>query len=159
MRRARPVTSADVQGLDLPGCVPVVIRDYLVAGGGETEHRHVTVAFVQFTGTDALLGSGGPEVTASALHEVVCAVQEAVDEHGVSFHETDVDKDGGKILLVAGAPVASGDDEERMLRALRAVADRPHGLPLRMGVNNGHVFTGNLGPPYRRTYSIKGDAI
>jgi class 3 adenylate cyclase/tetratricopeptide (TPR) repeat protein len=159
VRRSRPVTSADVQGLDLAGCVHAVIRDYLVAGGGDTEHRHVAVAFVQFTGTDELLASGGPEAAAEALDEVVSAIQEAVDEHAVSFHETDVDKNGGKILLVAGAPMASGNDEERMLRALRAIVSRPHALPVRIGVNNGHVFTGNFGPPYRRTYSIKGDVV
>src|SRR5438093_2157866 len=55
--------------------------------------------------------------------------------------------------------MASGNDEERMLRALRAIVSRPHALPVRIGVNNGHVFTGNFGPPYRRTYSIKGDVV
>ncbi|TMK97445.1 MAG: tetratricopeptide repeat protein [Actinobacteria bacterium] len=159
VRRARPVTAADTEGLDIASCVPVVIRDYLLAGGGETEHRHVAVAFVQFSGTDELLASAGPEAAAAALDEVISSVQEAVDEHGVSFHETDVDTNGGKVLLVAGAPRASDSDEERMLRALRAIADREHSLRLRMGVNNGHVFTGNFGPPYRRTYSIKGDVV
>ena len=32
-------------------------------------------------------------------------------------------------------------------------------LPLRIGVNRGRVFTGDFGPPFRRTYSIKGDAV
>ncbi len=159
VRRARPVTAADTEGLDMASCVPVVIRDYLLAGGGETEHRRVAVAFVQFSGTDELLASAGPEAAADALEDVISSVQEAVDEHGVSFHETDIDQDGGKVLLVAGAPRASDSDEERMLRALRTIADREHGLRLRMGVNSGHVFTGNFGPSYRRTYSIKGDVV
>ena len=32
-------------------------------------------------------------------------------------------------------------------------------LPLRIGVNRGPVFAGDFGPPFRRTYSVKGDAI
>ena len=32
-------------------------------------------------------------------------------------------------------------------------------LPLRAGVNGGRVFAGDFGPCFRRTYSIKGDAI
>ena len=32
-------------------------------------------------------------------------------------------------------------------------------LPLRIGINRGAVFSGDFGPPFRRTYSVKGDAI
>ncbi len=41
----------------------------------------------------------------------------------MTFLGTDVDRDGGKIILVAGAPDAGGDDEERMLLTLRQIAD------------------------------------
>ncbi len=37
--------------------------------------------------------------------------------------------------------------------------DRLGALPLRIGVNCGPVFAGDFGPPFRRTYSVKGDAI
>jgi tetratricopeptide (TPR) repeat protein len=46
-----------------------------------------------------------------------------------------------------------------MLRALREVIERPGVIPLRAGVNTGRVFTGDFGPPYRRTYVVLGDAI
>ena len=32
-------------------------------------------------------------------------------------------------------------------------------LPLRAGVNRGHVFTGDIGNPHRRTYAVMGDAV
>ena len=32
-------------------------------------------------------------------------------------------------------------------------------LPVRIGVNRGPVFSGDFGPAFRRTYSVKGDAI
>ena len=46
-----------------------------------------------------------------------------------------------------------------MLRAMRAVLDAGSPLPLRIGVNWGRIFVGDFGPPYRRTYSVKGDAV
>ena len=46
-----------------------------------------------------------------------------------------------------------------MLRAMRAVLDAGSPLPLRIGVNRGRIFVGDFGPPYRRTYSVKGDAV
>jgi tetratricopeptide (TPR) repeat protein len=61
-------------------------------------------------------------------------------------------------MLVSGAPTSSGNDEERMLRALRAIADAQLALPLEIGVNRGRIFAADFGPPYRRTYSFKGDA-
>ena len=46
-----------------------------------------------------------------------------------------------------------------MLRVARLVLDRAGTLPLRIGVNSGPVFAGDFGPAFRRTYSVKGDAI
>jgi hypothetical protein len=86
-------------------------------------------------------------------------VQHTADRYQVTFFETDVSGDGGKILLISGAPRSAGNDEERLLRAVRAIMDIPGRLPLRVGVNCGHVFAGDFGPPYRRTYSVKGDAV
>ena len=41
----------------------------------------------------------------------------------MSFLASDVDADGGKLILTAGAPKVTGDDEERMLLALRKIVD------------------------------------
>ncbi|MGH2728094.1 MAG: ATP-binding protein, partial [Actinomycetota bacterium] len=94
-----------------------------------------------------------------AIAELLGDVQQVVDRHGICFLGTDVDRDGGKIILTAGAPTASGDDEERMLLALREIVDRDRVLPIRVGVNRAHVFAGDIGPPYRRTYTVMGDAV
>ncbi|TMK97434.1 MAG: hypothetical protein E6G40_08340 [Actinobacteria bacterium] len=149
----------DVSGLDLTRCLPVGIRDHLLSGSGEPEHRHVSVAFIEFRGADDCLREKGPDALADALDRCIKDVQEACARHGVTFFETDIGKDGGKIMLVAGAPSSSGNDEAGMLNAVRRIMDRSTALPLRIGVNCGRVFAGDFGPSFRRTYSVKGDAV
>jgi len=144
--------------IDPLGVIPPPIRAHLL-GTVEPEHRLITVAFVQFSGTDALLTTEGPAALAQALDDVVRNVQHACADHDVTFFETDINRDGGKIMLTAGAPRSADHDEERMLRVARMVLDRAGRLPLRIGVNRGHVFAGDFGPDFRRTFSVKGDAI
>ena len=139
--------------------LPPPIREHLLGGAVDPEHRLITVAFVQFSGTDDLLLEGGPSALAEALDDVVRNVQGACANHDVTFFETDINRDGGKIMLTAGAPRSADHDEERMLRVARVILDRAGRLPLRIGINRGHVFSGDFGPSFRRTYSVKGDAI
>jgi class 3 adenylate cyclase/tetratricopeptide (TPR) repeat protein len=143
----------------IEGSIPVAIRETLVAAVGEPEHRHVSVAFIHFDGTDELLQTAGPDVLADALHDLVSDTQAAVDEYGVCFLSSDVDADGGKLILTAGAPRAVGSDEERMLLALRRVVETERLLEVRIGVNQGNVFAGDIGPQYRRTYTVMGDTV
>ncbi len=98
-------------------------------GAEPPKHRPVTIAFIRFEGTDALIEGSGPEATGEALHQLVSAVEEAAAEQGVSFLASDVDADGGKIILSSGAPTVIGDDEERMLLALRKIVESDLPLP------------------------------
>lgn len=139
--------------------ISVAVREHLESAGAESEHRQVTVAFLHFDGTDALIERDGAASVASALDALVRTVQDACAEHSICFLATDIDRDGGKIILAAGAPKSAGNDDERMLRALRAIVDHPGALCLRIGVNRGHVFTGDVGPAFRRTYTVMGDAV
>ena len=77
----------------------------------------------------------------------------------MAFLGTDIDRDGGKIILTAGAPSASGQDEHRMLLALREIWIAHRELLVRIGVNRGPVFAGDIGPDYRRTFTVMGDAV
>jgi class 3 adenylate cyclase/tetratricopeptide (TPR) repeat protein len=151
--------SADISGLDLARCLSLPIRKHLLAAAGESEHRTVSVAFIGFSGADDVLERSGADALAQALDDLVRNVQDAAARHGVTFLESDIDVGGGKILLVAGAPTSGGQDEDRMLRAARLIVDRAGALPLRIGINRGNVFAGDFGHEYRRTYSIKGDAV
>ncbi len=158
-RRSVAPDETSTSEIDPLAVLPPPIRAHLLSGATDPEHRLITVAFVQFSGTDDLLTSAGPAALADALDGVVRNVQHACADHEVTFFETDINRDGGKIMLTAGAPRSADHDEERMLRVARQVLDRAGVLPLRIGVNRGHVFAGDFGPPFRRTFSVKGDAV
>ena len=142
--------------LDLGICVPARLRRHIEDGTDEPEHRQSSIAFVHFGGVDDLMDEGGPEELGEALENLVTGAQRVAEEHGVTFLESDIDRDGGKIILVAGAPQTEGDDEERILRVARGVADLQTPLPLRIGVSRGRVFAGEVGAEFRRTYTILG---
>ena len=101
----------------------------------------------------------GPEDLAERLHAVVRRVQAAAEENDVSFLGTDIDHDGGKIILVSGVPRRAGEDEQRMLLALRQITAEELPLGLRIGVNTGPVFAGDVGTPFRRTFTVMGDTV
>ena len=154
-----PIPRPPGAGLDLASMLPRGIREHLLGAAGEPEHRHVAVAFVQFSGSDAVFARDGAAGLARAMDGLVRVVQQATLRHGVTFFESDINRDGGKIMLTAGAPVSADDDEERMLRTARTVVERAEILDVRVGVNTGSVFAGDFGPEFRRTFSVKGDAI
>ena len=157
--RERAPDVGSVVGTDIASCIPIATRGHVLLEHSEPEHRTITAAFIDLMDTDAILARIGPEAFAHALDERMCAIQEAALQFEIPFYETDVGKGSVKALLTAGAPSSTGRDEERMLRALREIMDRPGVIPMRVGVNTGKVFTGDFGPPYRRAYRVFGDAI
>jgi class 3 adenylate cyclase/tetratricopeptide (TPR) repeat protein len=148
-----------VSGLDIASCIPIAAREHVLLERSEPEHRAVTAAFFDLMNTDSLLAELGPEKFGKALDERISAIQEAAANYGVPFNVSDVSKESVKVLLTAGAPSTTGHDEEQTLRLVREVMDRPGVIPMRAGLDAGHVFTGEFGPPYRRTYAVLGDAI
>ena len=140
-------------------CLSPAIRAHVLSGGVTSEHRAVTIAFIRYEGIDALIGRSGPHAAGDALHRLVSVVEAATEEQEVTLLASDVDGDGGKLILTAGAPKSTGDDEERMLLALRSIVEADLPISIRIGVNRGSVFAGDIGPVYRRTYTVMGDAV
>lgn len=145
--------------IDAEQFLPVALRQHLAVEGHEAEHRQVTVAFVQFSGVDSLLAREGPDEVARQLDALVSVAQDACEEYGVSFLYSDVYADGGKFIVAAGTPTAFDDNEERMLRAVEAMHLATFDLDVRIGLHRGHVFAGDIGPSFRRSYTIMGDAV
>ena len=151
----RPIVAHDT----LARCLPPAVRSHVLGGGGAPEHRPVTVAFIRFEGVDGLIEREGADATADLLHRLVTVVESATEAQKIALLASDIDVDGGKIILTAGAPIVTGEDEERMLLALRAIVDAHLPIPVRIGVNRGAIFAGDIGPFYRRTYTVMGDVV
>lgn len=145
--------------VEVTGLIPELVLDHLVSGGGVGEHRQVTVAFLEFAGLSRLRLESGDAAVDDALRHLVDVAQESCHRNVVSFHETDISADGGKIMLVAGAPRGLEDPAEAMLCALRQIFEDPGPLSVRAGVTAGRAFTGCVGPDRRRSYSVKGDVV
>ena len=139
--------------------VPRALRETLASPVVESEHRMASIAFVKFKGVDELLANEGHERVAEQLELLIEAVQGAADKEGVTFLASDIDADGGKVILVSGVPESRHDDEGRLLRAARQIVETDLELSVRVGVNRGHVFAGSVGAPFRRTYTIMGDSV
>ena len=138
-------------------CAP--LREHLASEFRDHEHRVIAVGFIEFAGTDTVLAEHGPDVLADALDYLLTAAQDAAADNGVTILASDVAENGGKIIVTAGAPTATGEDENRVLGTVRRVVHPGGRLRLRGGVTCGAVFAGDYGPFYRRTYSIAGDIV
>jgi class 3 adenylate cyclase/tetratricopeptide (TPR) repeat protein len=144
----------------LDGMLSRLLREHVLSGPVAPEHRVVSIAFVSFRGVDAVIEQEGPEPVAAELSSLVADAHAVAERYGVCLIGTDVDADGGKLILTAGAPKTSVDDNEAMLLALREILDGgERRLAIRAGVNHGPVFAGDIGPAYRRTYTVMGDAV
>jgi class 3 adenylate cyclase len=86
--RSRPPLSPQL----LAACLSAPIREHVLSGGVSSEHRPVTIAFLRFEGTDALIGERGADAAADALNAVLVAVGSACDQHGVAFLASDVER-------------------------------------------------------------------
>lgn len=143
----------------LESFIPTALRSHLSAGLSDPEHRIATIGFLKFKGVDSFLARSGPERLAAELDNLIRIVQKSTEGEDVTFLASDIDADGGKVILATGIPRAQHDDEGRMLRAARTILDSDRDLEVRIGVNRGHVFAGNVGSSFRRTFTVMGDTV
>ena len=146
------------EGPSLAGYVPAPLRSALSAPV-EPEHRHVVAAFVGFSGVASVLESDGTAELYTRLARLAEVTGRAADDLRLTWLESDIDVDGGKLYLTAGAPASTGRDEDAMLLALRRIVGTDVGLTLHAGVNSGLAFAGDVGSSTRRTYAVTGDTV
>ncbi len=138
--------------------LPGWLQDH-VLGDQTPEHRRLAVGFIQFTGLDGMIETEGVDRATTAVHDLVSRFQKSADRYTVSLLGSDVDADGGKLFAVAGAPKATERHEERLIRVFADVLSTAFPLTLRAGITSGPVFVGDVGPPYRRTFTAMGDQV
>jgi len=121
------------------------------------EHRKVTVLFVGFGGFDYDHDSAVVSKLQAYLSEVIRLVQ----HYDGYLNKVDMGDKGSKYLILFGAPLAHENDEERALHCaldLMALA-APDLAALRIGVNSGFVYCGQIGSALRQEYTVMGDVV
>ncbi len=121
------------------------------------------MVFVNILGLNDLIerrGSTSP--WSSCRHTPRCSPDSATKHRGFVV-SSDIATRGSKLIVTFGAPVAH---EYAAANAARFALDltaalRDAGLDIkhRIGVNGGHVFAGEVGPTFRRQYTVMGDAV
>ena len=161
-RRSMPWLSAPQLQVEPPeatfGCDPAIALE-LQSGRTGLEHRQATICFIHYEGIDTAFERNGVEHTIRLVDRLMSRVQRAAATEGVTVLSTDVDKDGGKIVLAAGIPLSTGLEHDRLLAVVYSVVNASAEVPLRIGVNAGTVFVGPVGSPTRATYTIIGDTV
>jgi class 3 adenylate cyclase/tetratricopeptide (TPR) repeat protein len=153
----RPLPSGrGVDGLERFLAAPLIDQ---VLAGSNGEHRQVAVAFVNVGATDDLFFAEGPLAVHEACQAVADNLREVLTAHPVHLLASDAYTNGAKLIITAGAPISTDADDDHLLLALHDLFSRPSSLPLRAGVNRGHVYVGDLGSATRRTFTVMGDAV
>ncbi|EFO81009.1 adenylyl cyclase class-3/4/guanylyl cyclase [Oscillochloris trichoides DG-6] len=138
----------------------------------EADLRPVTVLFAQVIGLSTLVEQLPAHHAAAAVDAFLQPIQAAVQQYGGFVNKLDLAEEGDKLLAIFGAPIAYEDHAERAARAAMAMQAILQGeqlsktilgqfppLQLRIGLNTGNVFAGNVGTPERKEYTVMGDAV
>lgn len=145
-----------------------------------SENRPATVIFSHVTGFSEMLDAWGPDELSrivTILSRYYSIVQGIISSYGGVLTRTDPYKDGFKMLMTFGAPVAHPDDPERAVltaleilkqlalfneRLLDELPPELHRKPFikqRFGITHGQVFAGEAGWRARREYTVMGDDV
>ncbi len=128
-----------------------------------SEIRQVTILMLSLTNlpdlslywedADILLEKvGAPNATFMQARDVVHHYDGVVNKIGAS-------PQGAYMMVLFGAPKAHEDDPLRAVLAALELQERFTDAPLRIGINTGFVFAGDVGTAERREYTVMGDAV
>lgn len=95
---------------------------------------------------------GTPNATFTQARDVVHHYDGVVNKIGAS-------PQGAYMMVLFGAPKAHEDDPLRAVLAALELQERFTDAPLRIGINTGFVFAGDVGTAERREYTVMGDAV
>ena len=127
------------------------------------EHRRVSVVFVGVRGLNDIIEREGAQAALGELQEYMAGVTALATKHHGFLVSTDIDPRGFKLVLTFGAPVAhefAAANAARFVLELQRQADSgARRLAQCVGVNGGPVFAGEVGPSWRRQYTVMGDEV
>lgn len=118
------------------------------------EHRQVTILFVRFEGfnydDDAEVGQ--------KLQAYLSEVFNIVAKYDGYVNKVDMGDKGSKYIILFGAPIGHEDDEQRALHCALEIRELA-AYHVRIGINTGFVYCGQVGSTVRQEYTVMGDAV
>lgn len=144
--------------------LPHSIVERLLDGedGLESQNAEATILFVDLEGFTRLSESLKPQQITDLLNEYFSAVVAIIEAHQGVITQFQ----GDAILAIFNVPIS---DPEHAMNAVRAAKEMHaavtarefagHRLAIRVGVNTGDVFAGNVGATDRLNYTVHGDAV
>ena len=147
--------------------LPPYARSRGEGGGGrvqhEPEHRRTVIAFVNILGLKDVIANAGVQAALEQLQSYSAMLTRLAGRHHGFVVSSDIATEGSKLVITFGAPVAHEYAPANAARFALDLTDelRASALDLqhKIGLNGGHVFAGEVGPPFRRQYTVMGDAV
>lgn len=146
------------------------IADQLMEGGGEVlggQSSEATVLFSDVRSFTTLSEELGAQGIVSLLNDYFTEMVEVITDEGGMLDKFI----GDAIMAIFGTPLPHEDDPDRAVRAsLRMMEElaafneyrqKRDQLPIDhgIGLNTGHVVSGNIGSPKRMDYTVIGDGV
>ena len=156
--QASPLRSPDAPE---PQALREVVPPHLAERAGEGilgEHRGTAVVFLGAAG----LSWDDPAAAHETVERLFRLLAGAARRYQGTVNKVDFGDKGAKAILLFGAPFACERKEEMATRAaleVLASPDLPRGLVLRAGVTSAPLFSGPVGSPERREFTVMGDGI
>ena len=119
--------------------------------------------FVNILGLNEIIESAGIDAALEQLQAYSTMLTRLAAKHYGFVVSSDIATRGSKLVITFGTPVAH---EYAPANAARFALDLNDGLSQsgldlehKIGLNGGHIFAGEVGPSFRRQYTVMGDDV
>ncbi len=127
-----------------------------------SEHRQVTILMLSLSGfPDLSIYWHNPEALQRAVEEpnrLFIQARDIIRRYDGIVNKIGASPKGAYLMVLFGAPTSHEDDPLRAVLAALELQAQLH-EPLRIGINTGFVFAGDVGTADRREYTVMGDAV
>jgi predicted ATPase/class 3 adenylate cyclase len=133
---------------------------------GKTTQSEIKPCVIQFTeilGYERFAHDIEPEEYATIVQDIT-----KIYDDTIHLYEGHIDKHEGKVFMATfGVPISHEEDPERAIKAALLMKQRIQRyndahevtLGIRVGINLGKVFAGDVGSEIKKEYTVMGDAV
>lgn len=129
----------------------------------KSEIKPCVIQFIEVTGFEKIGTSLGPEEYANAIKDI-----SNVYDDVTKVYEGHIDKHEGKVFMATfGVPISHEEDPERAIKSALLMnkkikeynADNNTTLTIKVGINLGRVYAGDVGSDIKKEYTVMGDVV